>query len=69
MFLVKASVGLVKLYQRIAPRRLRDACLYEPTCSTYAILALRKHGFLKGWSLAARRIMSCRPPNGGKHTP
>ncbi|WP_419308204.1 membrane protein insertion efficiency factor YidD [Chromohalobacter israelensis] len=66
---MKGSIWLVRLYQRLAPSRLRDACLFEPTCSSYAILALQKYGFLKGWGMALRRIGTCRPPHGGRDYP
>jgi hypothetical protein len=63
--LVFLSIKFIFLYRIIAPKRLRDACLFEPTCSEYAILALKKFGFIKGWSLALKRIYRCKPPNGG----
>ncbi|MBN2134722.1 MAG: membrane protein insertion efficiency factor YidD [Acidobacteria bacterium] len=35
-------------------------CPFSPTCSNYAILALRKYGFFKGWYLSIRRIRRCK---------
>lgn len=63
------SIAVIRLYQRIAPSRLRDACRFEPTCSNYAILAIEKYGALKGWRLALARIGRCRIPNGGSDYP
>ncbi|MCK6263962.1 membrane protein insertion efficiency factor YidD [Vibrio sp. ZSDE26] len=63
--LVNVSLKLIYLYRLIAPRRFRDSCLFEPTCSEYAILALNKYGFFTGWVLALRRIGRCKHPNGG----
>ncbi|MFD2641871.1 membrane protein insertion efficiency factor YidD [Pseudomonas japonica] len=63
------SLELIRLYQRVAPLSLRSACRYEPTCSNYALLAIEKHGVLRGWSAALKRICRCRPPNGGTDYP
>lgn len=63
--MVRLSVLLIYLYRYLAPKRLRVACLFEPTCSEYAILALKKYGFIRGWSKAINRITRCKQPNGG----
>ena len=39
-------------------------CRYEPTCSAYALEALRKHGGVKGGWLSLRRIVRCHPWGG-----
>lgn len=49
----------VKLYQWIISPWLPNACRYNPTCSHYAIDALKVHGPIKGLYLATRRIFSC----------
>lgn len=36
-------------------------CVFEPTCSAYAITAMEAHGFLKGSFLAIKRIGRCHP--------
>jgi putative membrane protein insertion efficiency factor len=36
-------------------------CKYHPSCSQYALGALRKHGLLKGSTLAAWRVLRCNP--------
>jgi putative membrane protein insertion efficiency factor len=38
-------------------------CRFYPSCSNYAILALEKYGFFKGWYLAYRRIKRCNQSN------
>ncbi|ADZ91984.1 membrane protein insertion efficiency factor YidD [Marinomonas mediterranea] len=63
------SIKLILFYRAIAPKRLRNSCLFEPTCSEYAILALKKYGFSKGWSLSFKRITNCKQPNGGVDYP
>lgn len=39
-------------------------CRYEPTCSNYALEAVRRHGAVRGGWLATRRICSCHPYGG-----
>jgi len=63
------SIRLIEFYRVVAPKRLRQTCLFEPTCSEYAILAITKYGFLKGWYLSLKRIVSCKQPNGGVDHP
>lgn len=44
-------------------------CRYTPTCSQYAVEALKKHGPLKGLWLATARIMRCHPWGGSGYDP
>lgn len=37
------------------------ACRFEPTCSTYGYLAVKRHGIVKGGFLAFKRIVKCHP--------
>ncbi|MEO4017259.1 membrane protein insertion efficiency factor YidD [Pseudomonas rossensis] len=63
------SFFAIRFYQRIAPSRLRDACRFDPSCSNYALLAIEKHGAVRGWKMALSRIHRCRFPNGGEDYP
>lgn len=45
------------------------SCRYTPTCSEYALQALRKHGPVKGLWLAVKRIMRCHPFGGSGYDP
>ncbi|GAB6012078.1 membrane protein insertion efficiency factor YidD [Viscerimonas tarda] len=45
------------------------ACRYAPTCSEYAIQAIKKHGPLKGFWLAVKRIARCHPWGGHGYDP
>jgi putative membrane protein insertion efficiency factor len=57
----KALIGLVRLYQRYAPERIRRKCIFKPTCSEYMILALEKHGLIKGlYKGIYRMFFKCR---------
>ena len=44
-------------------------CRFQPTCSAYALDAIRLHGPLKGGYLSARRIMRCHPGGGSGYDP
>ena len=44
-------------------------CRYQPTCSVYALEALKEHGGLKGGWLATRRICRCHPWGGDGYDP
>lgn len=56
----KFSIWLIKIYQSI-PGEWHNQCRYYPTCSNYAIEAISKYGFFKGWILAIKRIIRCNP--------
>lgn len=45
------------------------SCRFTPTCSQYALEALRKHGPLRGTWLAVRRILRCHPWGGSGYDP
>lgn len=53
-------IKLIKLYQRI-PGPWHDCCRHIPTCSNYGIIAIEKHGALKGSFLTIKRILKCSP--------
>ncbi|MBN8855358.1 MAG: membrane protein insertion efficiency factor YidD [Sphingobacteriales bacterium 50-39] len=58
-------IALVKLYQwTISPLLGSTKCRFTPTCSQYAIEALKKHGPFKGAWLSLRRIARCHPWGG-----
>jgi len=48
---------------------LPPSCRYSPSCSAYAIEALRRYGAVKGGWLALRRIGRCHPWGGSGHDP
>jgi uncharacterized protein len=68
--LIFPFVLLIKFYQlAISPLLGASKCRYTPTCSTYAIEALKKYGPIKGVWLAAKRIISCNPWGGQGYDP
>ena len=62
-------IQLVRLYRVAISPWLGTNCRFEPTCSSYAIEALRSHGILKGGALAVRRIFRCHPWGGSGYDP
>ena len=55
------GIALIRLYQRFISPLTGARCRYYPTCSQYGIEALKKHGFIKGSILTAKRIARCNP--------
>ncbi len=60
-FFVLIIVKIIRLYQLIISPLLGSNCRYSPTCSTYSIESLKKHGLMKGGRLSIKRILSCHP--------
>jgi putative membrane protein insertion efficiency factor len=58
-------VLLVRAYQLLLSPLMAPSCRFYPTCSSYAIEALRTHGAARGGLLAARRLCKCHPWNEG----
>ncbi|TRW44845.1 membrane protein insertion efficiency factor YidD [Georgenia yuyongxinii] len=54
-------VGLVRAYQLVVSPWLPPSCKYYPSCSAYAVTALRRHGVVKGSLLAGWRLLRCNP--------
>ena len=54
-------IGLIRVYQYAISPMLGQRCKYYPSCSNYAIGAIREHGPLKGVGLAAWRLLRCNP--------
>jgi hypothetical protein len=54
-------LGPIRLYQRVISPALPARCKYHPTCSQYAVEAIRRYGVLRGLVLAAWRVLRCNP--------
>ncbi len=54
-------IGAVKFYRLMFSPWLGSACRFEPTCSAYALSALKSHGATAGAYLSARRLLRCHP--------
>ncbi|USP13775.1 membrane protein insertion efficiency factor YidD [Vibrio gazogenes] len=62
-------IGLIYLYRWLISPLLGPRCRFTPTCSRYAIEALKAHGFVKGCWLSAKRLLKCHPLNEGGYDP
>lgn len=67
--LTRVLYGLVVAYRYALSPVLGPNCRYEPSCSQYALLALREHGALRGAWLVVRRIARCHPWGGHGYDP
>ncbi len=61
--------GAVRVYQFTVSPLLGPNCRFEPSCSCYAIDALKTHGAARGSLLAARRVLRCNPWTQGGYDP
>lgn len=59
------AIGTVLAYKAFAPMSVRRKCRFEPTCSSYMIMAINRYGLFVGVYKGIRRILRCHPPNGG----
>lgn len=62
-------VVLVRFYQVVLSPLIPARCRYSPTCSSYAIEALEKHGAFRGTWLALKRLGRCQPWGGHGYDP
>ncbi|MDE6578499.1 MAG: membrane protein insertion efficiency factor YidD [Muribaculaceae bacterium] len=60
---------LIRFYQSAISPMFPPACRYTPTCSQYAVEAIKKYGAGKGVWLAMKRIARCHPWGGSGYDP
>jgi putative membrane protein insertion efficiency factor len=63
------AIAPIVLYQRLISPAIPRRCKYEPTCSRYAVEAIREFGILRGPVLAAWRLLRCNPWSYGGYDP
>lgn len=68
-FITYPFVLLVRFYQIAISPLKSPTCRFTPTCSSYALEALKRYGLFKGGMLAIRRIMRCHPWGGSGYDP
>lgn len=62
-------IAVIRVYQRFVSPLLGNNCRFQPTCSQYAVEAIRKYGALRGSAYAIWRIARCQPFCAGGHDP
>jgi putative membrane protein insertion efficiency factor len=68
-FARRLAIAPIVFYQRFISPALPRRCKYEPTCSLYAVQAIRRFGILRGLVLAAWRLLRCNPFSHGGFDP
>jgi uncharacterized protein len=63
------GIGLVWLYRLTFGALFPTTCKYHPSCSEYAVQALRRHGLVRGSILAGWRLLRCNPWSRGGFDP
>lgn len=59
----------IRFYKGCISPMFPPSCRFTPSCSTYALEAIMKHGIFRGTWLAVRRIMRCHPWGGSGYDP
>jgi uncharacterized protein len=65
----RLAIAPIRLYQRVLSPLLPRRCRYEPTCSQYAVDAVREFGLVRGTILAGWRVLRCNPWSHGGYDP
>ncbi len=65
----RVMLALVRGYRYAISPMLGRNCRFVPSCSEYALEALKRHGAIRGSWLAARRVCRCHPFSGGGYDP
>lgn len=68
-FWIWPAAGLIRFYQAAISPYLPGTCRFRPTCSAYALEALRRFGFWKGLALTGWRLLRCHPFSRGGYDP
>ncbi len=67
--ITKFLLGLLNIYQKFLSPLKQPSCRFYPSCSEYAIQAIKKYGILKGMGKAIVRVVKCNPFHPGGYDP
>jgi len=62
-------IAPIELYRRFISPAIPQRCKYEPSCSAYAVQAIRQFGILRGLLLSGWRLLRCNPWSHGGYDP
>ncbi len=65
----KMFIKLIEFYQRNISPLKKPCCRFYPTCSEYALQAVKKYGAAKGVYLGTKRLLRCHPFSKGGYDP
>ncbi len=65
----KIFIKLLKFYKKQISPGLKTSCIFSPTCSEYAMMAIKKHNLFKALGLIIFRIVRCNPLSKGGFDP
>ena len=65
----KICIKLIKFYKKYLTSAIKSNCIFEPTCSQYALEAYKKHNFFKASFLTLWRLLRCNSLNKGGFDP
>ncbi len=63
------AIGIIRAYKIFISPLLGPSCRFYPSCSSYAIEAIKMYGLWRGVLLAAKRILKCHPFHPGGYDP
>ncbi|MDO9528067.1 MAG: membrane protein insertion efficiency factor YidD [Syntrophales bacterium] len=67
--LEKIFIGFIRFYQTFISPAFPQCCRFYPSCSEYAIIAIKHHGPFKGLLIGLMRLLRCNPMNPGGYDP
>lgn len=65
----KFFISIINIYRKFISPLKKPCCRFYPTCSQYALDAIKKYGAFKGGFMAVKRIFRCNPFNPGGYDP
>ena len=65
LLIINVFIFFIRIYQRILSPLFGPKCRFTPSCSQYAVIALRRFGIIKGGWLMVKRVLKCHPLHEG----